>query len=94
MTGEHVVRRTVSYRGRVQGVGFRYTVVHISQRYPVVGYVRNLPNGDVELVVEGGEAAVDAFLAAVADVRRENIQEFQVTDGAPSGEFDGFNFRR
>ena len=50
----------------MQGVGFRYTAQHLAAGYPVAGYVRNLPGGDVELVVEGEAEGVERFLAAVA----------------------------
>lgn len=58
--------KRVVYSGRVQGVGFRYTAKGLADRYPVTGYVRNLPSGDVELAAEGEAEQVDAFLAAVA----------------------------
>ena len=41
------LRCRVIYRGRVQGVGFRYTSASIARRFPVTGYVRNLPDGTV-----------------------------------------------
>lgn len=94
MTAAPGQRRTVHYVGRVQGVGFRYTAVHLAQRFPVCGCVRNLPNGEVELIVEGREADVDAFLAAVARAMHENITDCRIETGEPTGEFDGFDLRR
>ena len=47
------VRATVQYSGDVQGVGFRYTAVTIARGYNVSGYVQNLSDGRVRLVVEG-----------------------------------------
>ena len=55
----------VVYTGRVQGVGFRYTAVQIAARYPVTGFVRNLPDGRVELLAEGARPDVEGVLAAV-----------------------------
>ena len=49
-------------RGRVQGVGFRITAAQKAMQYEVNGYARNLPNGDVELEVEGPEPNVQAFI--------------------------------
>lgn len=59
-------RVTVLYSGRVQGVGFRATVRHLSRGYDVTGLVRNLPDGRVELVAEGLKAEVRAFLDGIA----------------------------
>ena len=49
--------------GRVQGVGFRWATQKTARQLDVNGYVRNLPNGDVEIVVEGDEVAVDRMIS-------------------------------
>ncbi len=49
--------------GRVQGVGFRWAAQKAARQLGVNGYVRNLPNGDVEIVAEGDETAVDRMIA-------------------------------
>ena len=46
------------FSGHVQGVGFRYTTRSVASRFAVTGYVRNLPDGRVELVAEGGSGLV------------------------------------
>jgi acylphosphatase len=56
----------VLYEGRVQGVGFRFTVRHIAKGFDVTGWVRNLADGRVELQVAGDEAEVRSFLDQVA----------------------------
>lgn len=58
--------RRIIYQGRVQGVGFRYTVKRIASGYEVIGTVRNLPDGTVELRAGGTLAELDEFLAAIA----------------------------
>jgi acylphosphatase len=55
----------VRYSGTVQGVGFRATARRMAHRYPVAGWVRNLPDGRVELWAEGSAKDVDAFLNAI-----------------------------
>ena len=69
------VRVRVVYRGRVQGVGFRFTTLEISRNFDVSDYVRNTPDGSVELEAEGAEATVDAFLESVADRMASSIRE-------------------
>jgi acylphosphatase len=58
--------RQVIYSGRVQGVGFRYTVKRIASGFEVTGWVRNLPDGRVELqAMSHEEDELAAFLDAV-----------------------------
>jgi acylphosphatase len=59
--------RQVYYEGKVQGVGFRYTVKRIANGFDVVGTVRNLPDGRVELYVAGEREEVEAFLTAIEE---------------------------
>jgi acylphosphatase len=56
----------VFYEGNVQGVGFRWTVRHTASGFDVTGWVRNLPDGRVELQVTGGDEEVRAFLDHIA----------------------------
>lgn len=58
--------KQVIYSGRVQGVGFRYSTKQIASGYEVVGSVKNLPDGRVELQAASQDAdELDAFLAAI-----------------------------
>jgi acylphosphatase len=56
----------VFYEGNVQGVGFRWSVRHAAKGFDVTGWVRNLPDGRVELQANGGEEEVRAFLDNIA----------------------------
>jgi acylphosphatase len=80
-----MVCKRVTYGGRVQGVGFRYTAQRLAGGFPVAGYVHNLPGGGVELVAEGEADSVEAFLAAVARRMADNIEQIRVQDEAPGG---------
>lgn len=81
----------VLFSGRVQGVGFRYTVKHAANGYEVVGIVRNLHDGRVELVTEGEAEELEAFRQAIRDsgvgalIRAEEDEW-----GEATGEFRGF----
>jgi len=57
----------VFYEGNVQGVGFRWTVRDAAKGFDVTGWVRNLPDGRVELQVNGEENEVRAFLDRIAN---------------------------
>jgi len=88
------VRYDVHYSGRVQGVGFRFNAQWIARSLPVTGFVRNLPDGGVQIVAEGEEADLDRFLAKVANSMEENISDSDVQRGAATGEFSGFEIVR
>ena len=57
----------VFFSGRVQGVGFRYTTEHVARGFEVTGFVRNLPDGRVEILAEGEESVLGDFLRAVCE---------------------------
>ncbi len=69
----------VFYEGRVQGVGFRYCVRQLACGYEVTGWVRNLPDGRVEMQACGEKAELDQFLEAIRDselkghIRKEEV---------------------
>ena len=54
----------VIVEGRVQGVGYRAFVVDEAQARGLTGWVRNLRDGSVEMVLSGGEANIEAMIAA------------------------------
>jgi acylphosphatase len=89
-----VERRTIHFAGRVQGVGFRFTTRAIAKRHPVTGFVQNLPDGRVRIVVEGAPAALDAFVAAVAGEMDRYIESTDVSKQPATGEFSEFEILR
>ncbi|MCS7049857.1 MAG: acylphosphatase [Verrucomicrobiae bacterium] len=81
----------VYYAGRVQGVGFRYSVRELACGYEVTGYVRNLPDGRVELVAEGEESEVQAFLDAIQTSHlASHIRQVTASWGPTEDRFKGF----
>ena len=85
----------VFYTGRVQGVGFRYTVKTVASGFDVVGTVRNLPDGRVELVSEGQPEELDAFRAAIREAGLAGFIRQEAPEWAePTNEFRGFEIVR
>ena len=86
-------QREVYYAGRVQGVGFRYTVRALAVGFDVTGFVRNLPDGRVHLVVEGAAEEIDAILAAIKAEMGYYIGEVQELVRPATGRFPSFEIR-
>lgn len=83
-------RRHVFYAGRVQGVGFRFTVHRIAQSHTVTGFVKNLDDGRVELIAEGEAAELDRFLAAIGDQMKRYIRQSNISARPVTGEYKSF----
>jgi len=81
----------ILYAGRVQGVGFRYTVKITAHGFEITGIVRNLDDGRVELMAEGRQEELEAFLQAIreSEVGRFIRQE-QAGWSEAKNEFRGF----
>lgn len=81
------------YSGRVQGVGFRFTAQRYANETGVFGYVKNLWDGTVEVVVEGEQEKVVSFLERIKSTLAHYIEDVEV-NFTPYGEkFKGFNIR-
>jgi acylphosphatase len=86
-------QREIHYAGRVQGVGFRYTVRSVAARFAVTGFVRNLPDRRVQLVVEGDADEIAKLLDAVKAEMSRYIQDVQETTRPAAGRFQTFEIR-
>ncbi len=84
----------VFYVGRVQGVGFRLTAEEMAQALGVVGWVKNLRDGRVELIAEADEATLGRFLEAIRTGPMKNfIQQTEISWSNASETFDEFEIR-
>ncbi|MEN6452243.1 MAG: acylphosphatase [Thermoguttaceae bacterium] len=86
-------QREIYYIGDVQGVGFRYTVRSLAARRDVKGFVRNLPDGRVHLVVEGTADEIRDFLRAIKAEMGQYISETLDTVLPYTGRFGSFDVR-
>ncbi len=90
-TGSAGRRLRVIVDGRVQGVGFRWSAVDAARRLGVTGWVRNLPDGRVEAMVEGPAGAVDRMVEWLrAGPRGARVTSVQVAEEPYRGEFTRF----
>jgi len=88
-------RMHIYYSGRVQGVGFRYTVKSVATGFEVSGTVRNLPDGRVELAAEGAREELEAFRKAIQDSEVGGfVRQEAVAWGEAKNEFRGFEIVR
>ena len=84
----------VFFEGRVQGVGFRWTVRHIAKGFEVIGWIRNLIDGRVEMQVGGSEEEVRGFLEAIAESElRSHIRKTTEHSLETPVEANGFEIR-
>ncbi|UCD15751.1 MAG: acylphosphatase [Candidatus Omnitrophota bacterium] len=79
--------------GLVQGVGFRFTVRYLANRYRLAGWVRNTYDGKVELEVEGTSPDIDNFLQDLQKEFRSNITDYKKDELPASGQDEGFHIR-
>jgi acylphosphatase len=86
-----VVRNQVIFSGRVQGVGFRHATKMQARSFSVCGFVRNLRDGTVELVIEGEREELASFIAAIEERMVGLIKDTNTTTGVVSGEFSKFS---
>ena len=82
-----MIRCTVHFSGHVQGVGFRYTARNIAHGHALAGYVANLPDRRVEVVLEGDEAVTRAYLDELTRAMEGYIKQTQVDRSPATGEF-------
>ena len=88
-------RITARVRGVVQGVGYRYHVADVAAANGISGYVRNLPDGSVEVVAEGNREVLEDLVSHLWAGENSIIHVHRVDLGwdLASGGFSGFGIR-
>ncbi len=85
------VRWHVYFSGRVQGVGFRYTCVQQSRHHEVTGWVKNLENRSVEMIVEGKSSELEAYVQSVCASTHGSVADTQISHSTATGEFSAMS---
>lgn len=88
------------YSGRVQGVGFRYAVMDIARRQNIVGWVKNLDDGRVEIIAQSGEATLNNFIQEINQQFTGSIKDLDtqwlsadLSAGKSPSEFSDFRIK-
>lgn len=85
-----IVRRYF-FEGRVQGVGFRYSIKQLAMGFDVTGWVRNLPDGRVEMLIAGETEEIAEFFEDLHDsplshhIREQEEQEAEMPESGLNG---------
>lgn len=88
-----VHHENVFFSGHVQGVGFRYTALQIAKEFEVAGFVRNMPDGRVQLEAEGNSAEVAGFIAGVEERMHGHIRKTERSASRRERQFSGFTIK-
>ena len=89
-----MVAKQILYSGRVQGVGFRYATKQLATGFEVTGWVKNLPDGRVELLAMSHDAEeLDAFLTELQEnsALANHIKETETRTVPPPADVIGFS---
>jgi len=83
----------IVFRGRVQGVGFRQHTRGLARGFPLIGYVRNLGDGSVEVVAKGPASAIHGLVVKIQSDFRDNVTGVEREPGELAEEFTTFDIR-
>lgn len=92
--GDDRKRLTATVRGRVQGVGYRYSACDVARQLSVVGEIRNHWDGTVGVIAEGPEEQLNRFLSWLSvGPRLAHVSKVDVKWQTPQGDLQGFEVR-
>ncbi|MGD0552605.1 MAG: acylphosphatase [Sedimentisphaerales bacterium] len=85
-----VIAKHIVFSGRIQGVGFRFTALNIANRCGLTGYVRNMPDGDVEMLAQGPAEMIDNCVRDLQDSFVGTISHIDIEDVTPDPKLTDF----
>lgn len=88
------IRVAMRYTGKVQGVGFRATAQATASGFPVTGWVRNEPDGSVQMEAQGAAPDVERFLQALSERMARAIKTVHRSDAALEKGESAFTVRK
>ncbi|MHC4482519.1 MAG: acylphosphatase [Planctomycetota bacterium] len=84
-TAKHII-----FTGRVQGVGFRFTALDIANRYRLTGWVRNQPDGTVEMIAQGPPDDISDCIQDIQESFGGYIRETKIEEISPDPQYIDF----
>ena len=90
MPSQPIERWELTYKGRVQGVGFRYRTVQLARKYDVTGFVKNQPDGTVLLVLEGTPDEMGQLVEEIDERMQYYIHSVSKDCRTATGQFRNF----
>ncbi len=84
-SAKHIV-----FIGQVQGVGFRFTVLRIANRYGLTGLVRNSLDGTVEMITQGLSEDIDDCIQDIKESFRGYVRETRLEEIPPKPQYKDF----
>jgi acylphosphatase len=82
--------KRIIFSGQVQGVGFRFTAFNIAHRHQLTGFVRNLPDGTVEMFVQGPAQTIDNCIRDIKEEFSGYIRGTEIEEIPPNPQYKGF----
>lgn len=92
-TERDIIREHIIFRGRVQGVGFRYQAMYAARSFDLTGWVENLPDGSVEMEVQGTPAGIGRMLKRLQSGSWIRIDDMEIESMPPAAAERGFGVR-
>jgi acylphosphatase len=78
-----MIAQQIIFTGRVQGVGFRFTARRAASRRQLTGFVRNLPNGTVEMLAQGRSEDIDDCIQDLKEYFAGYLKETRIEEIPP-----------
>ena len=85
-----MVAKHIIFAGRVQGVGFRFTAHRMANRHQLTGFVRNLPDGTVEMLAQGPAEDIDDCVQDIKEDFAGYLREAKIQEIPPDPRYTDF----
>ena len=85
-----MIAKRIIFKGTVQGVGFLFTAHSIARRYRITGWVRNMPDGSVEMFAQGEAGDIDDCIRDIGESFAGYVKDTDITEKTPKPEYNDF----